>query len=60
MNVRRLIEAVIGQLTERFNIQKFRTKNMWRLISKIRQKLYVHLIVFFINGAITFDQMNAP
>jgi hypothetical protein len=32
VNVRRKIETVIGQLTERFNIQKIRAKDIWHLL----------------------------
>jgi hypothetical protein len=35
MNVRRLIEMVFGQLTDRFNIQSIRAKDLWHLTAKI-------------------------
>jgi IS5 family transposase len=55
MNVRRKIETVIGQLAERFNIQKIRAKDTWHLFSKIRRKICSHTIAFSIAGSTAFD-----
>jgi hypothetical protein len=57
MDVRRKIETVIGQLTERFNIQKIRAKDIWHLLSKIRRKICSHLISVFIGGETAFDNI---
>jgi hypothetical protein len=59
MNVRRKVETVIEQLTERFNIQKIKAKNILRLLSKIRRKLCSHTIAFFIKGDTEFDSILA-
>jgi hypothetical protein len=50
MNVRRKIETVIGQLTERFNIQKIK--------AKIRRKICSHTIAVFIEGSTIFDNIS--
>jgi len=48
-DARRLIETVIGQLTERFNIEKIRARDMWHLTSRIWRKLLAHTICIFVN-----------
>ena len=37
-NARRLVETVIGQLAERFNIEKIRARDTWHLLSRVFQK----------------------
>lgn len=48
-NQRRLIETVIGQLTERFNIEKVRARDLWHLTVRIGRKLLAHSINCSIN-----------
>jgi len=48
-NRRRLIETVIGQLTERFHIEKVRARDLWHLTVRIERKLLAHTINCFIN-----------
>lgn len=48
-NRRRLIETVIGQLSERFNIEKVRARDMWHLTVRIGRKLLAHTVNCFIN-----------
>ena len=48
-NQRRLVETVIGQLTERFNIEKVRARNTWRLANRFMRKILAHTIGIFIN-----------
>jgi len=55
MNVRRRIETVIGQLTDRFKIQKIRAKDTWHLLCKIRRKILAHTVSFFLNQKINPD-----
>ena len=55
MNVRRLIETVFGQLTDRFNIQSIRAKDLWHLTAKIGRKLLAHTVAFFFAGSLNFD-----
>jgi len=65
MNMRRRIETVIGQLTERFNIQSIKAKDTWHLWAKITRKLLAHTICFAINKALNplnplqFDKLLA-
>ncbi len=48
-NKRRLIETVVGQLSERFNIEKVRARDMWHLTVRIGRKLLAHTVNCFIN-----------
>ena len=48
-NKRRLIETVIGQLTERFRIEKVRARDLWHLTVRVGRKLLAHTINCFIN-----------
>jgi len=49
MNARRRIETVIGQLTERFHIQKVRAKDLWHLTHRIARKVLSHTIAVILN-----------
>lgn len=46
---RRLIETVIGQLSERFNLQKVRSRDLWHLTSRLNRKLWAHTVCFWLN-----------
>jgi hypothetical protein len=48
-NKRKLVEIVIGQLTERFNIEKVIARDMWHLTIRIGRKLLAHTVNCFIN-----------
>ena len=48
-NKRRLVETVIGQLSERFNMEKVRARDMWHLTVRIGRKLLAHTVNCFIN-----------
>lgn len=48
-NRRRLIETVIGQLTERFQIEKVRARDLWHLTVRIGRKLLAHTVNCIIN-----------
>ncbi|TAN35447.1 hypothetical protein EPN27_03860 [Patescibacteria group bacterium] len=39
---RRIIETVIGQLTERLHIEKIRARDLWHLTNRIGRKLLSH------------------
>jgi IS5 family transposase len=43
-STRRLVETVIGQLTERFNIEKVRARKLWYLTNRIARKILAHTI----------------
>lgn len=53
---RRLIETVIGQLTDRFHIEKVRARNLWHQTSRFWRKLLAHTA--FIK--ISMDINNEP
>lgn len=47
ISTRRLVETVIGQLTERLSINKVRARNMWRQTNRIARKILAHTIGIF-------------
>ena len=47
--VRRLIETVIGQLTERFHIETVWARDIWHLSSRINRKLLAHTLCRWLN-----------
>jgi hypothetical protein len=49
MNARRKIETVIGQLTERFNIQKVWARDLWHLTHRISRKILAHTLCTILN-----------
>lgn len=48
-STRRLIETVIGQLTERFHIEKIRARDVWHQASRFWRKLLAHTICIKVN-----------
>src|SRR3990167_10808094 len=48
-STRRLVETVIGQLTERFQIEKVRARKLWYLTNRINRKVLAHTVCAFIN-----------
>jgi hypothetical protein len=48
-STRRLVETVIGQLTERFHIEKVRARKVWYLTNRIARKVLAHMVCVFIN-----------
>ena len=60
--VRRLIETVIGQLSERFHTEKVRARDLWHLTSRVVRKVLAHnLCQFFARsfgiGNLKFDRL---
>ena len=51
-STRRLVETVIGQLTDRFNIEKVRARKLLTLTNRIARKMLSHTIAAFINKQI--------
>jgi hypothetical protein len=47
--VRRLLETVIGQLTERFNIQRLKVRKGWLLLAKWYRKILAHTLCVWLN-----------
>lgn len=48
-STRRLVETVIGQLTEQFHIEKVRARDLWHLTNRITRKILSHTVGFLIN-----------
>jgi IS5 family transposase len=48
-STRRLVETVIGQLTERFHIQKVRARDLWHLTSRMARKILAHTLAVWVN-----------
>ena len=48
-NTRRLIETVIGQLIERFHIERVRARDLWHEASRFWRKLLAHTVCLKIN-----------
>ena len=48
-SMRRLIETVIGQLTDRFGIEKVRARDLWHQTSRVARKLLGHTVAVAIN-----------
>jgi len=49
VTTRRLVETVIGQLTDRFHIQQVRARDLWHLTSRISRKILAHTMGVFLN-----------
>ena len=49
MRERRLVETVIGQLTERFHIQRIRARDTWHLTVRVIRKVLSHTVAVFFN-----------
>jgi hypothetical protein len=49
MRVRRKIETVIGQLNQRFQIEKIWARDMWHLANRFIRKLLSHTVCTFLN-----------
>ena len=49
MKTRRLVETVIGQLAERFNIERIRVRDTFHLISRFVRKILSHTCAAFFN-----------
>ena len=49
MSARRLVETVIGQLTEQFQIEKIRARDLWHLTNRVTRKILAHTLGVFFN-----------
>ncbi len=56
MNIRRKVETVIGQLTDRFHIQSVKAKDLWHLCAKIGRKVLAHSFCFLMNQSMNPDR----
>jgi hypothetical protein len=52
ISTRRLVETVIGQLSERFHIEKIWARDVWHLTNRIARKILSHTVALFINKSI--------
>lgn len=51
-STRRLVETVIGQLAERFNIEKTRARNLVTMSLRLTRKILAHTLGIFINRSL--------
>ena len=49
IKVRRLVETVIGQLTDHLHIAKVRARDLWHLTSRINRKILAHTMGIYLN-----------
>ena len=50
ITTRRLVETVIGQLTDHLHIEKVRARDLWHLTSRISRKILAHTVGVFLNS----------
>ena len=43
-----MIEAIVGQLVERFSIQSIKSKDRWHLATKAGRKISAHTVAFLL------------
>ena len=58
MSARRLVETVIGQLADRFNIEKVRARDLWHLTNRFVRKLLTHTVAVFFNYCLHRDPLQ--
>jgi len=51
MSIRRIVETVIGQLSERFHIEKMRARDLWHTQNRFIRKLLAHTVGVFLTLA---------
>ena len=49
IKVRRLVETVIGQLTDHLHMVKVRARDLWHLTSRINRKILAHTMGIYLN-----------
>lgn len=47
--LRRLVETVNAQLTERFGLERIRTRDLWHLTSRVNRKILAHTLCCWLN-----------
>ena len=57
-STRRLVETVIGQLSERFNIEKVRARDCWHLSNRIARKVLAHTVGAAINKMMEYPPIQ--
>ena len=58
MSVRRLVETVIGQLSERFNIEKVWARDMLHITNRITRKILSHTLAVFTNKKLNREPLQ--
>lgn len=58
MGARRLVETVIGQLAERFHIEKVRALDLWHQFSRFWRKLVAHTVSIKLNLSIKNEPLQ--
>ena len=49
VKTRRLVETVIGQLSERFHLLAIPARDLWHLTNRINRKILAHTLALWIN-----------
>ena len=57
-STRRLIETVIGQLSERFHIEKVWARDLWHLTNRLGRKILAHSLGVLINRTLGRDPLQ--
>jgi IS5 family transposase len=57
-STRRLVETVIGQLSERLHIEKVRARDLWHLSSRLARKLLAHTVGIILNRRLGRDALQ--
>ncbi len=57
MKVRRIVETTFSQLTDRFNIQLIKAKDLWHFTAKVSRKVLTHTVAFFFAKSLKFDEI---
>jgi hypothetical protein len=58
LSTRRRVETVIGQLAERFHIEKVRARDLWHQTSRLVRKLLSHTVAVFINQTLQREPLQ--
>ncbi len=57
-STRRLVETVIGQLAEQFNIEKVRARDCWHLTDRVVRKILAHTVGVAINKMLDYPAIQ--
>lgn len=58
VGTRRLVETVIGQLTERFHIEKVRARDLWHQFSRFWRKILAHTTAIKLNLSVKNEPLQ--
>lgn len=58
MSARRLVETVIGQLSERFHIERIRARDLWHQASRFWRKLLAHTVCIKISLSLGHEPLQ--